>query len=157
MSESDNSNNKKQENKTEVDNKNDKLVDADKFEDVDVPADFKKKVIQFLDCDDTIKELQKKIKEFKAKKETCEEYIIDNLDKLDTTMIEVKGSKLIKNKSETKGPCKTDIIKETLDEELKDPKKVKRILEKMEEKRELKERVFLKRTNGQPKKLKKEK
>jgi hypothetical protein len=129
-------------------------LDTNREEENNVSEDFKKKVMKFLEYDDQIKEYQKKIKEIKNKKDECEEYILDNLDKLDTNMIEVKGCKLVKNHSETKKPCNSDMIKQTIEEEINDYKKAKKIMEKLENKRESKERIFLKRTTGKVKKTK---
>ncbi len=99
-----------------------------------------------MECDDNIKELQKKIKEIKTKKDQCEEYIIQNLDKYDTSTIEFKGCKLTKNVIETKTACKLDIVKETLQEELNDAHKVTQLMDKMDGKREIKEKTVLKRS-----------
>lgn len=140
---------------------------------IEVTEDFKKKVIKYIEYDDEIKNLQKKIKELKGKKEPKEEFILESLDKLKTTVIEVKGSKLIKNKSESKGAIKPEIIKKVLEEEFGDPDNVKKltnldtekkikkaidkIMDKMDSKRIVTEKITLKRTTEKPKKQDKNK
>ncbi len=147
--------------------------DDESSEGPEVNEEFKKKVIKYIEHDDDIKELQKKIKEIKAKKESKEEFILESLDKLNTTVIEVKGSKLIKNKSESKSAIKPEIITKTLEELLSDhetvkkwvdidtekklKKAVEKIMEKMESKRTITEKVSLKRTTEKPKKIAKNK
>jgi Tfp pilus assembly major pilin PilA len=111
-----------------------------------IDEELKSKVIKYFECDDNIKELQKKIKEIKTKKDQCEEYILQNLDKYDTSTIEFKGYKLTKNVVETKTACKLDIVKETLQEELNDVHKVTQLMDKMDGKREVKEKTVLKRS-----------
>lgn len=114
--------------------------------DEDIKSRLKNSVNLFIKYGDEIANLQKNIKELKVKKDECECLILKNLDKLDTSTIEMNGIKLTKNVSETKTACNAEIIKETLEEELKDAKKVESVIEKMEDKREVKERVYLKRS-----------
>lgn len=109
---------------------------------------LKNDVSEFIQFGDDISDLQKKIKEIKLKKDQCEQNIIDNLEKLETSTIEINGIKLTKNKSETKSACNSELIKKTLEEELNDIKKVNKLLEKIEDNRESKERVYLKRSTA---------
>lgn len=149
--------------KSEKKDKKDKKNKKDKHDTTDKPKDdkagiteeLKKKFLKFTECDYKIKDLQKQIKELKMVKDECQEYILDEWDDLDIDVIEVKGSKIFKDKRESKGPCKPEIIKDTLEKELKDSKLAKILMEKMDNKREVKETVSLKITNEKPPKKKK--
>ncbi len=110
-----------------------------------ISDEFRQKVLKYIEYDDKISELQKKIKELKLKKQECEEHILTNMDKLDLNIIEVKNSKIIKNKSESKLACKPDLIKAVLEEEFKDLKRVDKFMEKLEDSREIREKISLRR------------
>jgi hypothetical protein len=127
---------------------------------------FKEKVIMYLKYDDLIRTKTDEVKELKNKRKVCEELIIDYLEKEDSPFVNVKSGKLIINKSETKGSLKLDIIKDSILERIKeenigepnnedDDKYLQitaDILTLMEEKREKKLRVNLKRTFHKKKK-----
>jgi hypothetical protein len=111
-----------------------------------VPDEFREKVVVYLDCDDEIKKLNEKLKELKLKKKDSEDYILTNFDKFKTNAIEIKGNRLNKVSKEVKKSCKPDAIKETLNEEINDSKKVNQICEKLESKRNMETKCSLKRT-----------
>lgn len=126
-----------------------------------VSNEFKEKILGYIKIDDLIRIKMEEIKELKEKKELCEEYILKNLDKNESNFINIPGGKLIKNQSETKGPLKSDVIKEAIIDGLKKDnitneentvKVVEDILTLMEEKRGKVNRVNLKRTYERVKK-----
>ena len=125
-------------------------------ENEDISNEFKEKVITYLKCDDLIRKKMEEVKELKGKKKPCEEYIIKYLENKDSPFVKVKDGKLIKNKAESKGSLKVDLIKEAIMEGIKGEKlsadEVKsnditiKIMEIMENKRAKTVHVNLKRT-----------
>lgn len=117
---------------------------------------LKKRIHRWLDCDDKIKELNKTAKKLKDVKKEDEDVIIK--------MIEVLGigdqkmdiddnnnkirSRVYRQKSITKGALKEDIIKNALMEVLQNEKTVIQLVKKIETKRPINERYYLKRTKG---------
>lgn len=87
--------------------------------DDEISNEFKEKVITYLKCDDLIRKKMEEIKELKEKRKPCEEYIIKYLETKDSSFVIVKDGKLIKNKTESKGSLKMDIIKEAIMEGIK--------------------------------------
>jgi len=57
-------------------------------------------------------------------------------------------SRVYRHKSVTKGSLKEDIIKDALMEAIRDEKKVDQLVKKIESKRPINERYYLKRTKG---------
>ena len=117
--------------------------------------EFTEKVLLYIKYDDLIREKMTEIKELKNQKKPCEQYILSYLDSKDAPFVKVKNGKLIKNKSETKGSLKLDIIKSAIMEGVKNEKIVKddnildvtsKILDLMESKRPKLVRLNIKRT-----------
>jgi len=117
--------------------------------------EFTEKVLLYIKCDDLIREKTAEIKELKAQKKPCEEYIISYLESKDAPFVKVKNGKLIKNKSEAKGGLKADIIRESIIEGVKNENNMKeenavnitdKIFELMESKRKKTIRINIKRT-----------
>jgi len=103
--------------------------------------------LKFTEYDDLIKEKQKELRDLKVKKDECEEFILEHWDEMgDVDVIEVKGSKVARDRRESKGPVKPEMVKDTLEKELNDINQVKKLMSKMDDKREVKEKVSLKRT-----------
>ena len=61
-------------------------------------------------------------------------------------MINISGGKIRKNQYESKGALKKEFIKDSILDKIKDPKVVEDILSKIEDKRENKINISLKRT-----------
>ena len=130
-------------------------------------TNFKDKVISYLKYDDLIRKMTEDMKELKNKRKDCEELIIDYLNKKDSPFVNVKSGKLIVNKTETKSSLKLDIIKDSILERIKEEnivgdndddnekyiKITADILTLMEEKREKKTRINLKRSFNRKKKI----
>lgn len=116
---------------------------------------LKKKIISWMDYDDKIKQLNTKTKKYKDAKKQQEELIIDMINKLG-----IGSKKLAVNdennnfrgdvyryKSITKGAIKEDIIKDALMEAIRNEDKVNQLIKKIDSKRPINERYYLKRTN----------
>jgi hypothetical protein len=130
----------------------DEISDSeDDEQEADVPEyefkdEFREKVVAYVKSDDKIRELQKLMNDQKKVKKDCEEAILRHLERLGENMINISGGKIRKNQYESRGALKKEFIKESILEKIKDPKAVEDILTKMEEKRELKVSISLKRT-----------
>jgi hypothetical protein len=117
---------------------------------------LKKKIISWMDFDDKIKDLNAGIKKYKDAKKQQEELIITMITKLgmDEKKIDVHDDsnnlrgRVYRHKSVTKGALKEDIIKDALMEAIRDEKKVDQLVKKIESRRPINERYYLKRTKG---------
>lgn len=117
---------------------------------------LKNKINNWLDYDDKIKDLNVKLKKYKDAKKQQEDVIINMLTKLgmEDNKIDVHDdnnnlrSRVYRYKSVTKGSIKEDIIKDALMEAIRDEKKVDQLVKKIESKRPINERYYLKRTKG---------
>jgi hypothetical protein len=117
--------------------------DNDNYE---LKDEFREKVVLYVKSDDRIRELQKLVKEQQKIKKDSEEAILRHLERLGESMINISGGKIRKNQYESKGALKKEFIKDSILEKIKDPKVVEDILAKMEDKRETKINISLKRT-----------
>jgi len=119
-------------------------------------AKLKKEIVIWLDHDDKIKELNVKMKEHKDEKKEKELLIMEMISKLgvDDEPMNIRGGngqlrgKVCRQKSVTKGALKDEIIKNALMEAIRDEKKVDQLVKKIESKRPVTERYYLKRTKG---------
>lgn len=117
---------------------------------------LKRKIVDWLNYDDKIKVLNQKSKKYKDAKKQQEDIIIKMISKLgiDDTKIDIHDnnnnlrSRVYKHKSVTKGSLKENIIKNALMEAIRDEKKVDQLVRKIESKRPINERYYLKRTKG---------
>jgi hypothetical protein len=114
--------------------------------------EFKDKVVAYIKADDKIRELQNVLKDYRKIKKDSEEGILRHLERLGESMINVTGGKLRKNQYESKAALKKELIKEALAEKIKDVVVVEELLNKMEDKREVKINVSIKRTFEREKK-----
>lgn len=117
---------------------------------------LKGKIMEWLDYDDKIKILNAKAKRYKDAKKQQEELILKMISKLgvNDTKIDVHNDenefrgRVYRHKSSTKGALKENIIKDALMEVFRDEKKVVQLLKKIDSKRPINERYYLKRTKG---------
>ena len=117
---------------------------------------LKKKIVDWLDYDDKIKTLNAKSKKYKDAKKQQEELIIKMITKLEVEDMKIDvhdnennfRSRVYRHKSVTKEALKEKIIKDALMEAIHDEKKVDQLCKKIESKRPVKERYYLKRTKG---------
>ena len=114
--------------------------------DYELKDEFREKVVLYVKSDDRIRELQKLVKDQQRVKKDSEEAILRHLERLGESMINISGGKIRKNQYESKGALKKENIKDSLLDKIKDLKIVEDILTKMEEKRETKINISLKRT-----------
>jgi hypothetical protein len=125
------------------DNENNNEEDNGNYE---LKDEFREKVVSYVKSDDKIRELQKLIKEQQKLKKDSEEAILRHLERLGESMINISGGKIRKNQYESKGALKKEFIKDSILDKIKDPKVVEDILAKIEDKRENKINISLKRT-----------
>ena len=120
---------------------------------------LKSKINGWLDFDDKIKILNTKVKKYKDFKKQQEDLIIQMITKLELAdkRIDVHDdngnvrSRVYRHKSVTKEALKENIIKDALMEIIKNERKVDQLIKKIDDKRPLKERYYLKRTKGSKK------
>ena len=122
---------------------------------------FLENVVKYLQTDDLIRKKQKEHKDevqnLKDTKGELEAFIIRYLDRENENFVDIKGKgKLIKNKSETKAPIKTENIRDGILEGLQTAKLIENdketldiinsIMDKIDTKRTVNTRTYLKRT-----------
>jgi hypothetical protein len=119
--------------------------------------ELKKQIQVWLDCDDRIKELNEMIKDQKAIKKEKENMILPLMkkmgideEKLDIT--DKRGNvraRVCRQKSVTTSSIKEDQVKELCMEIFKSEKKADQAVKKLEGKKKITERWYLKRTKGE--------
>jgi hypothetical protein len=93
------------------------------------------KVKLYVKNDDRIRELQTELKKLNGIKKAAELDILKHLERLGETNINITGGKLRINQYESKDSLKENIIREAIEERVKDPKIIENIFEKINEKR----------------------
>lgn len=158
------------EDEDEDDENEDEDADADVSSDIedenntsdvpDIPENarikLKTMLMDWLDYDDKIKLLAAKSKEFKTEKKNIEEYVIQKLTKLGFNDQKVNihdkngeiRSSVYKYKTTTKSPLKMENVEAILMQVLGNERKTIQCLKKIDDSRDLVERVYLKRTKG---------
>ena len=118
---------------------------------------LKDMINKWMDYDDAIKTLNSKAKKVKDSKKIQEENILKLIDKIgvDDTKIDVHDKKnqnlrgrVCKHESVTKGALKEDIIRDALMETIRDERVVAQLVKKIDSKRPINKRIYLKRTKG---------
>jgi hypothetical protein len=115
---------------------------------------LKSKITEWMNYDDRIRMLNTKVKKYKDLKKKHEEKIIDMITKLglEDAKIDVHDDnnnlrgRVYRYKSSTKGPLKEKVIKDALMEAIRDENKVIQLIKKINDKRPINERYYLKRT-----------
>lgn len=124
--------------------------DADSLEteatNMTIDRDFQENVVKWVSIDEEIKKKNAQIRELKLQQKSCEEFVLGFLEDTDTT-VEITGGFLRANKVESKTSLNKKLIETALLSKLNDKDVVNDLLETMEELREVRERVSLKRTN----------
>lgn len=108
--------------------------------------EFKKVVVNWVQIDDLIREKNSELKELKSDKKSLEEYILESMDKMDQSIIDISDGKLRLNKSKSTAGIKQEYIQEALTELVKDQAQAQQMTKFILEKRPTVERVNLKRT-----------
>jgi hypothetical protein len=119
---------------------------ASSLSSVKITPQFRENVKNFVAYDDLIKKKTQEISEIKKKRKPCEEAILKYLDNVNQHVIDITDGKLKKNKSETKKPLNSEIIKNSIATKINDPEIVKQIMELMESQRATNTQYSLKRT-----------
>lgn len=117
---------------------------------------LKKQIVEWLDYDDKIKILNKRAKKYKDAKKEQEQIIMELLVKfgVENTRIDIHDdndnlrSRVYRRKSVTKGAIKENIIRDALMEVIRDEKRVKELVKRIEKKRPINEKYYLSRTKG---------
>lgn len=121
---------------------------------------LKKRVMTWMDYGDKIKKISEELKKYKQAKKAQEDTVIKMLRQLNIDQPldvhheeggELRG-RIYRYVSKTKGSIKHDIIRDALMETIHDEGKVDQLVKKIESKRPVKEREYLKRTKGNTKK-----
>ena len=113
-----------------------------------VTADFKKKVLKWLEIDDEIRSIRAKTKELTTEKKQYEEFILTFLENVGEKELAVSDGKLRRNVSKTKAPLNKASIQKALTEIVKDKTKATTMTEHIINSRPMVERVNLKRTKN---------
>jgi hypothetical protein len=127
-------------NKIENADKEDKIKNTDLQE-------FKAGVRSWVDIDDKIKTLQRKMKELRDEKKPYEDQIMTFMEKHCKNTIQFSTGKLKLNKSESKTPLKMDYIKNVLSQHLHNSEKVGEVSKTLEN-RPIIEKIKLRRTKA---------
>lgn len=119
---------------------------------------LKKKITEWVDYDDKIKDLASKAKQYKDAKKKQEEFVINmimKLEMIEDSVFDVhdKKNNIVRGrvypyKSVTKEALSNEIIKNALMEVVHNEKQVDLLIKKIDNKRPIKERYYLKRTTG---------
>lgn len=106
---------------------------------------FKKIVISWVELDDKIKLINSELKNIKDEKKQYEEFILSFMEKYNENMITLSNGSLKKNISQTKESLKEEMIQEAIQEYTKDLEEAYTITQKIIQKRQINEKVTLKR------------
>lgn len=113
-----------------------------------VSPEFVNTVKKYLEVDDKIKENRELVKKLTADKKEKEEFILNYLQSIEESVIDVRDGKLRRNISKTQAPLKKDQIQKTLTEIVGDAIKAQAMTDQIIKSRPLVERVTLKRTKN---------
>jgi hypothetical protein len=113
-----------------------------------VSPEFVNSVKKYLEVDDKLKEYRDMIKKLTTDKKEKEEYILNYLQSIEESVIDVRDGKLRRNISKTQAPLKKELIQKTLTEIVGDAIKAQSITDQMMKSRPIVERVTLKRTKN---------
>ena len=113
--------------------------------DEELKKKFKKIVISWVELDDKIKLINSELKNIKDEKKQYEEFILSFMEKYNENMITLSNGSLKKNISQTKESLKEEMIQEAIQEYTKDIEEAYTITQKIIQKRQINEKVTLKR------------
>lgn len=121
----------------------------------DITEEFKEVVVNWVKIDDDIRSLNQKIKDLKDEKKEFEVFILEYMNTINESTINISDGKLRLNRSKTKAPLKEENIQSALLDITKDSNKALELTKYIFQSRPLTERVNLKRTKNRIKKVKK--
>ena len=113
-----------------------------------VSPEFVNTVKKYLEIDDKLKEYRELIKKITSEKKEKEDFILNYLQSIEETVIDVRDGKLRRNISKTQAPLKKEQIQKTLTEIVGDAIKAQTMTDQIIKSRPIVERVTLKRTKN---------
>jgi len=124
------------------------MENKDSSSDEELKKKFKNIVIAWVQLDDKIKTINSELKNMKDEKKQYEDFILDFMEKYNENMITLSNGVLKKNVSQTKQSINEEMINEAIEEFTKDAEQAYTITQKIIQKREVNEKVTLKRQNN---------
>jgi len=136
-----------------MENTNQEINELEESEE-ELKKKFKKIVISWVELDDKIKLINSELKNIKDEKKQYEEFILSFMEKYNENMITLSNGSLKKNISQTKESIKEEMIQEAIQEYTKDLEEAYTITQKIIQKRQINEKVTLKRQTIKKKDIK---
>jgi hypothetical protein len=112
---------------------------------IQVSKEFQENVIKFVNIDDLIKKKEDELKNLKKQKKPHEEFIIKYLSDLGEDIIDITKGHLKINKSEKKSAITKDTVENVIKKKFQDPLQIQGILKEIEDSRQTKTTMALKR------------
>ena len=113
-----------------------------------ISQEFVNNVKKYIELDDVLKDKRDQIKKMNNEKKSCEEFILDYLQKIDEQTIDIQDGRLRKSVTKSFTPIKKDLIQQTLTSVFGDGSKAQTITEQIINSRKIVEKVALKRTRN---------
>ena len=113
-----------------------------------ISPEFVQSVKKYLDVDNKLESLKKDIKLLTTEKKEKEDFILNYLQSIEESVIDVRDGKLRRNISKTQAPLKKEQIHKTLTEIVGDSIKAQAMTDQIIKSRPIIERVTLKRTKN---------
>jgi len=108
-------------------------------------SEIKEIVLRWLEMDDKLKNLSMEMKEIKDEKKQYEEFILNYMSQVKGDVINTSKGNLRKSVSQIKTGLKPDNVLKALQEVTSNEDKAREMMEVIMKKREVKERIYLKR------------
>ena len=121
------------------------MENKDSSSDEELKKKFKNIVIAWVQLDDKIKTINSELKNMKDEKKQYEEFILNFMEKYNENMITLSNGILKKNVSQTKQSINEEMINEAIEEFTKDAEQAYTITQKIIQKRQVNEKISLKR------------
>ena len=103
---------------------------------------------KYLEIDDKLKEYREIIKKMTSDKKEKEDFILNYLQVIEESVIDVRDGKLRRNISKTQAPLKKELIQKALTDIVGDAIKAQAMTDQIIKSRPIVERVTLKRTKN---------
>lgn len=113
-----------------------------------VSSEFVNTVKKYLEIDDKLKENKETTKKLTNEKKEKEDFILNYLQSIDESVIDVRDGKLRRNISKTQAPLKKETIHKALTDIVGDSIKAQAMTDQIIKSRPIIERVTLKRTKN---------
>ena len=113
-----------------------------------VSPEFVNTVKKYLEIDDKLKEIKEMTKKLTSDKKEKEDFILNYLQSIEESVIDVRDGKLRRNISKTQSPLKKEHIHKTLTDIVGDSIKAQAMTDQIIKSRPTVERVTLKRTKN---------